>query len=64
MLSWWTWTWWETIVVVLLAIIAFNTLFTGTVENVLEKCGILIKGPLYLCLFLAVIVGIYTRFLS
>ncbi len=34
MLSWWTWTWWETIVVVLLAIIASNTLFTGTEDQV------------------------------
>jgi hypothetical protein len=33
-LSWWTWTWWETIVVALLASIAFNTLFSGTEEDV------------------------------
>jgi hypothetical protein len=39
MLSWWTWTWWETIVVALLASIALNTFFTGTADNFDLKGG-------------------------
>jgi hypothetical protein len=41
------WTWWEIIVVALLASIAFNTLFTGTDDNVVIKAGtyvLLFKG--------------------
>ncbi len=53
MLSWWTWTWWEIIVVALLASIAFNTLFTGTDDNVAIKAGtyvLLLKGGFALAL--------------
>ncbi len=37
MLNWWTWTWWETIVVVLLFVIAFHTLLTGSLEVIEVK---------------------------
>lgn len=42
-MDWWTWTWWETAVVVLLGIIAINT-FAKTTEETVATYGLIIRA--------------------
>ncbi len=49
-MGWWTWTWWETIVVVLLTSIAISTL-AANLEDSIALHKILIKGAALCFLF-------------
>jgi uncharacterized protein HemY len=61
-MDWWTWTWWETIVVFLLAIIALNTLLEDREDYVtitkLEMYKDIIKISVILAIKFSILLAI------